>query len=148
MTKSSSLGEGKSTLMRVLGSLPEKNLAKMYEYSLTHGFHRGRQWFGTSMRVLPNEEGRFEGELTLAAQEADACPVGAAFGVKRDVSDAGWFSAKLDMNLLSAIKHIVSHAGRQEDGMEQYLKELENTDPIQLQRFIESRHIALNKKDS
>ncbi len=117
------------TLAKVLSRLPTPRMKVMYEHSLNHGFHRGRQWFGVGMRVV-NGIARGPGE------DRDPCPVGAAFQVRYDPSKAGWFSAKLDKNLLDAIKHIVVAAGNGEDGMEQYLKELENTDPVELHQFV------------
>jgi len=72
------------------------------------------------------------------------CPVAAAFHVERDPTPSGWYSAKIDENLMMAIKHIIEFAGQREDGMEQYLKELENTDPVDLHHFVVSEFVALN----
>jgi hypothetical protein len=132
-----------STLDRVLSSLPDDKKLKLHEYQKDHAFHRGRQWFGFGMRVArsskaPGTKGPSTASFALSAMEAVACPVAAAFDVKRDTSKNGWFSARLDENLLAAIKHIIGAAGNAEDGMEEYLKELENTDPIELYQLVEA----------
>jgi hypothetical protein len=118
--------------------LPNKRKTIMFNYSQKHGFHRGRQWFGAAMRVVQGEGVA----PTLAYDAIAACPVAAAFEVKRDASPTGWFSAKLDERLLAAIKHIIEAAGDCENGMEQYLKELESCDPVELQNFVESQYLA------
>jgi hypothetical protein len=127
-----------STLAKVLGSLPPAQKEILYNHSQKHAFHRGRQWFGAGMRVVLGAD-----VPSLAAEVDVPCPVAAAFNVRRDSSELGWFSAKLDERLLAAIKHIVTSAGKSEEGMEQYLKELENTDPVELHRFVEGQYLAL-----
>ncbi len=128
------------TLSRVLSALPASRMKILYEYAQKHAFHRGRQWFGVGMRVSNGK--------ALGSESGAACPVAAAFHVKRDTSSAGWFSARLDENLLAAIKHIVVAAGRSEDGMEEYLKELENTDPVELHQFVEHQYRTLTSQST
>jgi len=129
------------TLFKVLDTLPDSRMKILAGYSKENAFHRGRQWFGTGMQVQTAEDG----SKTLRVIDSAACPVAAAFNVQRDYSKSGWFSAKLDQNLLAAIRHIVENAGG-EEGMEQYLKELENTDPIELHDWIERRRTTITQK--
>lgn len=74
--------------------------------------------------------------MHLFGAQMVACPVAAAFGVQPDLSEIGWFSAKLDANLLAAIKHIIDAVGKREDGMEEYMKQLENTGPEMLHELV------------
>lgn len=137
------LAVNKPTLAKVLGELPADRKAAMFHYAQRSGFHRGRQWFGAGMRVVKDSD---TGSALLLASAVDmACPVAAAYDVAPDYSETGWFSARLDQNLLSAIKHIVETAGG-EDGMEQYLKELENTSPFDLQDFVEIQYYHMQER--
>jgi hypothetical protein len=135
------LREDQPTLFAVISGIPFDETKILFRYSEELAFHRGRQWFGTGMRVGMGAQG----VLAVTGSVANvACPVGAAFGVIRDTSRSGWFSAKLDMNLLNAIRHIITIAGG-EEGMEQYLKELENSDPVELHELITERFVTLSK---
>lgn len=131
------------TLAKVLGSLPPDKTVLLHEYQKNKAFHRGRQWFGFGMRVAPSMDPLGARSFTMSAMDLAACPVAAAFNVSLDTSPNGWFSAKLDENLLAAIKHIVEAAGNGEDGMEEYLKELENTDPVELYQLVETQALAI-----
>ncbi|MDW9570214.1 hypothetical protein GOA98_24585 [Sinorhizobium meliloti] len=140
------VADSSPTLARVLSALPAERKKILFEHIQAGAFHRGRQWFGTGMHVPPAAlaaaaPGNF---VPLMAMTDAPCPVAAAFHVERDTSPSGWFSAKINENLMMAIKHIVEFAGQREDGMEQYLKELENTDPIELYHFVVSQFMALS----
>lgn len=140
------INDSSPTLARVLKSLPDDRKRILFEHIQTGAFHRGRQWFGTGMHVPPAAIASAApgSPVPLMAMYDAPCPVAAAFHVERDPTPSGWYSAKIDENLMMAIKHIIEFAGQREDGMEQYLKELENTDPVDLHHFVVSEFVALN----
>lgn len=141
-----SIAEKSPTLARVLGALPPDRKKILFQHMEAGAFHRGRQWFGTGMHVPMQAVMNTASTATVPLMAlADApCPVAAAFHVERDESERGWYSAKINGNLMEAIRHIIEFAGNREDGMEQYLKELENTNPLELSQFILAQYDAVS----
>ncbi len=110
----------------------------LYEHTKEHGFHRGRQWFGAGIKVSNGVGPDDIQELQPEANVPD--PVAVAFNVEYDGSKTGWFSARVNENLLAAIQHVINVMEMNEEGMELYMRGLENVSPVELHALIESQY--------
>lgn len=129
--------EEKSPILTlVLRSLPAAQKKKLHEYAQVHGFHRGRQWFGTGMRPIADSTLADQTSVLMLAESNAPDPLAVAFDLTPNFTKSGWFSARVDENMLDAIKHVVFTTRMNEEGMERYMRELENTSPTELAEYI------------
>ena len=94
------------TVSKVLGKMSPQHFERLQAYSEVKPFNHGVHWH----RYVP--------EYGIISD-----PISVAFGVAADLSESGWWGARVDGNLYSALKFFVESAGG-ETGIEQFLVEM------------------------